>query len=392
MCFSELNMTRSMHYQDPNISKLISGFAKGSLNQKEQEELDIWLKDEQHQHLFKKALHKNEILEKSIMYDTFNKEQIWDNIDKELFSKKIGLNWYKYVAAIALPVLITIGIIYFTDTPQPELTHDVIMPGVNKATLFLSDGSTVVLDDNATNQVVENGLVIGVDSLNTLEYIDAEVSREVINTLRIPVGGEYHVKLSDGTIVWLNSDSELRYPVNFVGDKREVYLKGEGFFDVKHDATSPFIVHTDHSDVTVYGTRFNVMSYSDDAVEQVTLVDGKVGVTISQQQTILSPGQQSELNLKSNKLALKDVDTSYYTGWVDGVMKFKNMPLKDLSKRISRWYDVDFYFANSSVAEFGFSGKFDRDCDFNLLMELLERTTNVKIEVNDRTVVVKEVQ
>jgi ferric-dicitrate binding protein FerR (iron transport regulator) len=381
-----------MHYQDPNISKLISGFAKGSLNQKEQEELDTWLKNEQHQHLFKKALRKNEILEKSIMYDTFNKEQIWDNIDKELFSKKIGLNWYKYVAAIILPVLITIGIIYITDTPQPELTHDVIMPGVNKATLFLSDGSTVVLDDNVTNQVVENGLVIGVDSLNTLEYIDAEVSREVINTLRIPVGGEYHVKLSDGTIVWLNSDSELRYPVNFVGDKREVYLKGEGFFDVKHDATSPFIVHTDHSDVTVYGTRFNVMSYSDDAVEQVTLVDGKVGVTISQQQTILSPGQQSELNLNSNKLALKDVDTSYYTGWVDGVMKFKNMPLKDLSKRISRWYDVDFYFANSSVAEFGFSGKFDRDCDFNLLMELLERTTNVKIEVNDRTVVVKEVQ
>ena len=381
-----------MHYQDPDISKLISGFAKGTLSSLEKKQLDKWLLDKQHRRLFNKALEKEKILKKSFEYDRYESEKVWDKLDKQLFAKNMYMQWLKYAVAITLPLLLAVSVFYLSDTSQSDVHSHTITPGVKKATLFLSDGSAVELDKEKTNKVIEDGQLIGVDTLNSLQYIHGEVTKEVFNTLKIPVGGEYNLKLSDGTVIWLNSGSELRYPVNFVSDKREVYITGEGFFDVAHDNNKLFIVHTKNADIRVYGTRFNVMSYDDDILEQVTLVEGEVGVIVDKQQTVLAPGQQAELLIKNSKLEIKEVDTSYYTGWVDGVMKFKNMPLKELSKRIARWYDVDFYFANNNVAEFGFSGKFDRDCDFNLLMELLERTTNVKIEIDGRTVVVKEVQ
>jgi len=382
-----------MHYQDPQISKLISGHAKGTLNGSEQKELDNWLKDDANRQVFEKALKKEEILAKSFEYDHYQTEMVWDRIDKKLFGKNIYLQWAKYAAAIIIPLILGLGIFLLSDTDQPEYAQETILPVVKKATLFLSDGSTQALDENTITTILEgDGQVVGVDSSNTLAYVGVKTKELIYNTLKVPYGGEYNLKLSDGTKVWLNSGSELRYPIDFVGDKREIFLKGEGYFDVAHNSEKPFLVHTDHSVVQVYGTRFNVMSYANDNNEQVTLVEGKVGFSINGKQTLLEPGQQAELNLKNDEVSVKAVDTSYYTGWVDGTMKFKNLSIRELSKRIARWYDVDFFFANTTVAEFGFSGKFDRDCDFELLMDLLERTTNVQIEVKGRTVIVKEIK
>ena len=237
---------------------------------------------------------------------------------------------------------------------------------------------------------MENGQVVGRDSSNTLAYGSFKTNEIIYNTVKIPYGGEYQLQLSDGTRVWLNSGSVLKFPVNFVGKQREVSLKGEAYFEVAHLADKPFIVHTDHSNVKVYGTSFNVMSYADDKVEQVTLLEGSVGVEVNGQQTMIKPGEQAELNTVTEIVELKEVEATLYTSWVDGVFRFKNMPMKELSKKLSRWYDVDFFFANDNVSEFPFTGRIKRDADFEYFMNLIEKTTNVEVSIDGRTVLVKE--
>ncbi|MCU4174199.1 FecR family protein [Carboxylicivirga sp. N1Y90] len=319
-------------------------------------------------------------------------EKSWKQIYYSIAVKKRFNSILKYAAAITLPLILGLSIFYLNNTSQTKTTaHNEILPGVRKATLFLSDGSTIALDVNDSDIVFkENGQVVGKDSLSTLEYIDVGTNELIYNTIKIPYGGEYNLRLSDGTIVWLNAGSELRYPVNFIGNKREVFIKGEGFFDVAHIVSSPFLVHTDYSTVKVYGTEFNVMSYSDDKIEQVTLVDGKVGININGKQTLLKPGEQAEVTPHSSVVAVKKVDTELYTAWTGGELIFENMPLNELAKKLARWYKVDFFFANDGVSQKRFTGIIDKNNDFEFFMSLIEKTTNVKIIVNGRTVLVKE--
>ena len=159
-----------------------------------------------------------------------------------------------------------------------------------------------------------------------------------------------------------------------------------------HNASSPFIVHTDHSNVKVYGTAFNVMSYEDEEVEQVTLVEGSVGLEVNGQQTMIQPGQQAELNINTTRVELKEVNTALYTSWVDGIFRFKNMSMKEISRKLARWYNVDFFFANNAVSEFPFTGRIKRDVDFEYFMSLIAKTTNVEITIEGRTVLIKEIK
>ncbi|MCU4156727.1 DUF4974 domain-containing protein [Carboxylicivirga sp. A043] len=319
-------------------------------------------------------------------------ERCWKQVYFSISVKRRLSTVFKYAAAIAIPLLVGLSIVYLTDTSQPKSAEtEKILPGVKKATLFLSDGSTLALDDVQDSFVFEeNGQVVGKDSLNTLTYSNAPTNNIIYNTIMVPIGGEYNLVLSDGTKVWLNADSELKYPVSFMGDKRDVFLRGEAFFNVAHNKTKPFFVHSDNSSVKVYGTEFNFMTYKDDNVEQITLVSGKVGVNINGKQTFLEPGQQAEVLLSASSVSVKEVNTELYTAWTGGELVFENMALNELAKKLSRWYEVDFFFANQNVTQKRFTGVISKDSDFEFFMSLIEKTTNVKITVNNRTVLVQE--
>lgn len=376
------------------IKQLILKQLLGESNDDEDELIRKWRNNgANNEALYQKVIQKERIAKSFDVYQSINTDAAFVRVNTLAGRTKHLLpRFLKYTAAITIPLLIGLSVWLISDIEQkPLTTTGAIVSGSKKTMLQLSDGSEVELSAGTSSFALkERGKVVGHDSLNILIYSRINSDELRYNTMKVPRGGEYQLHLSDGTKVWLNSETDLRFPVNFVGDTREVYLKGEAYFEVAHDISKPFIVYTNHAKVKVYGTVFNARNYTDEKVEQLTLLEGSIGVEANGQQTMIRPGEQAELTAGGEKLVVKEVDTSYYAGWITGKMKFKNMSLRELSKQITRWYDVDFSFANNRVAELRFSGNFDRDCEFQLLLELLERTTKVKIELDGRTVVVKE--
>ncbi|MBI9062591.1 MAG: FecR domain-containing protein [Marinilabiliaceae bacterium] len=343
--------------------------------------------------LYKKVIKKERIQASFDIYDSINSDIAFAKVIAPAGAiRRLMPAIFKYAAVIVLPLLFALITWLRSDIEHEGIAINAnIVSGGHKATVLLSDGNEVELDKNNSILVLEDdGQVIGKDSLNTLVYHNVETEGLTYNTVKIPNGGEYQLQLSDGTKVWLNSGSVFKFPVGFKGDKREVSLKGEAYFHVAHNVSKPFIVHTDNSRIKVFGTCFNVMCYENDKVEQITLVEGSVGIEVDGKQTLIRPGEQAELSIPTSSVGVREVEVSLYTSWVEGVFKFKNMPINELSKKLARWYDVDFYFANDAVSEFPFTGRVNRNADFEYFMALIEKTTNVEVTVEGRTVLVKE--
>ena len=215
-----------------------------------------------------------------------------------------------------------------------------------KAELVLADGTTRILSSGVTDSLfVQQGASIVVQDQGVSYQGDSSVVEERYNTLRVPRGGEYSITLSDGTIVYLNAESELRYPVKFVGEDRQVYLSGEAYFDVVHDKTHPFVVDVKNSTVRVLGTSFDVRAYADEDEVLTTLVQGSVRFSAGKESVILGPGEQAVLD-KSGRVETREVDTYLYTAWKDGVFAFKRQRLEEVMKVVARWYDVNVFWEN----------------------------------------------
>ncbi|TRX71437.1 FecR family protein [Carboxylicivirga sp. M1479] len=357
----------------------------------EQSELRIWLDaNDKHRLLYEHIKVRNE---HDVVITEDQIEQRWLKLQHTLDKKpSIGIKrWLQYAAAIILPIAVAAGVFYLSDKSETklEMAHQ-ITPGSAKAVLHLSNGELLELDDeNKLFIEDEHGNVIGVDSTNTLRYNANASMQASYNTINIPRGAEYQLVLSDGTKVWLNSESSLTYPVNFVGESREVLLTGEAFFDVTTNREKPFIVKTNKSSVKVFGTQFNVMSYADEAIEQTTLVEGSIAVLYNNQEVMVKPGQQANIQSSGAEMSIVEVDTQLYTDWKDGVFRFEEMTLKEVASKLSRWYNVDFYFANEDMKGRMITGAMKRSTDFELLMSLVEKSAEVEIVINENTVLVK---
>lgn len=188
------------------------------------------------------------------------------------------------------------------------------------------------------------------DSLSGLIYRlqdTVKVPRE-FHTLSVPRAGEYMMVLSDGSRVWLNAKSELKFPVKFDTDKREVFLTGEAYFEVVKDLEYPFIVSTPRTKTTVLGTSFNVMAYQNEAHTEITLESRAVAVSAGTRQRRIIPGQQ--VAVSSESFEMRQVNIAFYTSWKEGLFDFDNMTLDELCVKLGRWYDVEFFFVNQTGA------------------------------------------
>ena len=259
--------------------------------------------------------------------------------------------------------------------------------------LILADGKRVPLGGSG-RQIQDHG-VSGIkdDSLQGLTYVQAKALDEKVtvvlyNTLKVPTGGFYQLELSDGTRVWLNAESELRFPVQFGTGEREVYLKGEAYFDVRKDVTRRFIVHLKESNVTVLGTSFNIKAYGDEDYIYTTLVEGKVRFTSEKEheEVTLRPGMQSVLNLKSGKTELKEVEVEQFTAWRQGRFVFPSTTLGDLMCQLKRWYDIDVVYLSPEAKGYEFRGAINRDMDLKNVLAIVEKTSNVVFDINGRTI------
>ena len=314
----------------------------------------------------------------------------------KITSLKKKLQFWKYAAAAIFIGLISTTYVFrnnITNTPL-EVTPTIvnaIVPGTDKATLTLEDGSVVVLEKGAafkTKNANSNG--------EEIVYQSAKSNASAIkyNYLTTPRGGQYFVKLSDGTQVWLNSESQLKYPIHFIeGETRKVELVyGEAYFDVSPSTNHKgvkFKVINSAQEVEVLGTEFNIKAYKDEANIYTTLVEGKVVVGNGIFKQNLIPNQQSIVDTLNDTLSVIKVDVKGEISWKDGVFSFVDKPLIDIMKVISRWYDVDIIFENKELESLEFMGALNKNQSIEEILSIMKSYSINNFEIKEKTIILK---
>lgn len=313
--------------------------------------------------------------------------------------------YIKWISVAASFMVLATGAIYWllknkhrqpVAINTPTQTDNVIKPGGNRAILKLADGTELVLDSAATGTLAQQGqakvIKLGDGSLS---YKTDKVTpgETLYNTITTPKGGQYEVLLADGSKVWLNALSSLRFPATFNGKERMVELTGEGYFEVAKAASHPFIVNIlpsaggAGSRVEVLGTHFNINAYADEPVIRTTLLEGSVKVSGSKQTSILKPGQQAVTAAEGSITVEKDADIDAVMAWKNGMFYFKSADLETILRQAARWYDVQFEY-QTPVKEH-FSGQISRNVNLDKLLKILQLTGKVNFEINGKTVTVK---
>src|SRR5690606_21111274 len=311
------------------------------------------------------------------------------DIDKP---KTKRLSWKTIAIAASVVIIASISILLFTKdsntASKDTLTaqHD-IPAGDNIAILTLSDGTKVKLDSTVGGITKEAGIGIINDTNGNLTYVvDAENRTDaelVYNTITTPKGGTYKIMLPDGTKVWLNAASSLRFPLSFAGDSRKVELTGEGYFEV---ATSKkrFKVLAHNTTVEVLGTHFNVNSYLNEQSTNVTLLEGSVKLINGEATALLKPGEQGEITSGSTSIRIvEDVDTDAIAAWTHGQFKFNNTDLKSIMRQLERWYDIDVDL--TTIPNKKFKGTISRDAKLSEVISMIELTSNLNFKIQGRS-------
>ena len=322
-----------------------------------------------------------------------------EHIREKIKARKRRQLWIQITAVASVVILFALSFVFFY-TPKSEEMSPVLAKvhaGGTKATLIVADGIQVDLtQDNLQEIIGQYGATVLKDKKNELRYDNVEVNDEIeekpiYHTISAPVGGEYHFTLADGTMVWLNSSSRLTFPTRFTGDVREVLVEGEVYFDVRHDENKPFVVRINDVSVRVLGTKFCVSAYPENEGIMTTLEQGAVQVTFGGNQVVLKPGYQAVVDQRSGTISQRAVELALYTSWVQGVFEYENMELDDIVVQLARWYDVQFTFSASEYKKRRFTGVIRKYEDLNDVLDMIEKTTNVKFIINGKNVTITSV-
>ncbi len=382
-----------MGYKDDDIE-----FANRLLARREElndEEVTAWLKEKDHVEL----LDEIAAIRQKLSGQSYGKngEEEFLYLEKSIYdrkSRRMTLRW-----SIAASIILLVGLFVGRTISgvrdiheEQELAKSVMQPGTSKAILMMADGKEVVLEQGQNLNILLNERVRVATSSQGIVYEEhgKGMVTEEYNKLTTPIGGEYSLVLSDGTKVFLNADSELKYPVEFSDGKRIVDLKGEAYFEVHKDSLRPFIVRINGAEVTVLGTSFNVNTYGDDGQIYTTLVNGSVRVSSmkNKQEEILKPGMQSVMNVQSGLLTVRKVDVEPYVAWREGRFVFRAMTLDLIMRQLQRWYDFEVFYQNSELKDYEFRGVIKRDMDLDKVLSVIKATTNVDFEVKGKVITI----
>lgn len=334
---------------------------------------------------------------------------------EQIDAPNIGLEWqkmnYKHnkqkqrawlmVASVAILLACTFVFQYKNIVGNQEryaAQVPVVEKGNSKAMLITSEGTKYILEKGVQRVIHEkSGVNIQADSNNVVQYGsaiggDTKTSLDnLFNTLKVPRLGEYQLVLSDGTKVWMNSESELKYPLTFSGKERVVELIGEAYFDVEPNPEKPFIVKTAEINTRVLGTEFNVSAYPNEDVN-ITLVEGKVKLnSLRSDDIVLKPGENANWIKGESRISVEKVDVQKYIAWKDGYFYFEKERLEDILLKLERWYDFKVFYQNERVKDYLFRMRADREFDFSEIVDRLEQTGRISIKMNGNVITISDV-
>ena len=296
------------------------------------------------------------------------------------------------VAAVAVIVVAAAGWLLIPSRgDDPSRFAGNTMPGSSKAVLHLADGTAIEIDASSADVIETDGSVITLDGGEISYSADGDAANIAYNNISIPRSGEYKLTLSDGTQVWLNAESSLRYPQKFSGDERRVFLSGEAYFDVTENKAMPFVVETAEQTLTVLGTEFNVYAYPNEQKVLTTLLTGSVGVTANgaSEQMMLVPGQQLQLDNATRLFSVKTVDVAEIGAWREGYFVIDDQTFEDVMLKLSRWYDVDFIFEDESARRLVFKGSIPKYEDLTAVLNIIQTVSPVRFNYREDAVVIR---
>ncbi len=383
-----------MHHSNQNISNLIVRYLHGKLTKDQKNTLENWLQNPRKKALFDKIVSKEKILKKSFQYDELKQEEAWNRIKKQIGRK---LNYKKYLAYVATFILpIAIGIFFLKEknefeqrTPQTKS----IRMEKNRTVLYLSDGKIIDLEKDTSMLIRSKDKLLIENTNRKLQIKNHELKVDDfpnMNKIVTPFGGKYILVLADGTKVWLNAGSYLKFPSKFSAKERKVIAKGELYFEVKNDNNRPFVVEMDEMHVKVLGTEFNLRSYDNDPHIRSTLLKGSISVHNSMNENlVLSQGYQAIIFKKDHALSKTKVNIEEVVAWKKDQFVFDNKRLKDIMYDLARWYNIKPSFANQSLENKRFSVDVERYVEIEDILNLIEGTGDVKFVVEGNLVKVE---
>lgn len=381
---------RMLEYDNNYIRRLIQLDLVGGLSPEEKGKLEDWINEsEEHRLLFykiKKQLSINEIRN----YLQTDVEDAWKKVREKTFGAppvrpRIRPKWLKY-AAVVLPVLLSITLWY---TWKEEMKNKQATVARLNPVLTLDNGEKYQLDPEEQTEIYVNEEVKAYQAGGGLIYdTTARQEENKYNRIEVPRGSEYWIVLPDGTRVWLNAATELKYPVAFHAKERRVYLKGEAYFEVAPDKNRPFYVETEEVKVRVLGTVFDVNTHYTRGVRTV-LVEGAVALEWGDQKEIrMKPGELADFDRTTTEVTLKEVDVTSYISWKEGYFVFEDEPLEEIMHTLSLWYDKEFLFVGKRSRALHFSGHIKRYERIETILSAITDVTGVEFRMNGQIILI----
>ncbi|WP_184549676.1 FecR family protein [Mucilaginibacter sp. FT3.2] len=385
------------------ISDLISSYLKGNLSEADYAELFSWVEtSEANSALFNKLLNENELENLHTEYKSFDAETALTNVKArlqptEVKVRKLNRTWL-LTAAASVILCLAIGIPAYLHYGYPKQQQVAavqknmqIIPGGNKAILTLANGKQVVLNGAANGNIARQAniavkkLADGLVAYNGGANTSTQAAVTTYNTMTTPRGGQYHLILADGTNVWLNAASSIKFPVLFNGSERRVQVTGEAYFEVTHDKTKPFRVESNGQIIEVVGTHFNVNAYADENEVKTTLLEGSVKVKVGDKNYLLKPGEQSQL--KNGVVNVTDGDTEEAIAWKNGIFHFNDASIESVMRQLSRWYNVDVKY-EGKIQERTFSGEISMNVNASQILDAMS-FKKIHYTIEGKTIIVR---
>ena len=380
--------------------RLARGIGKGLLNgegKQMDDEVSEWAKEsDRGKRILDELKDLDFYVEKEAKKREIEKCYSWEEFMtwRRRYERRRKLLVVRCVAAVAILFLVS-TCVWFVNRGGEEsqfMFPSEIKPGSLRASLILNDGQEIMLDKRLSLMESDSSVVLS-NEKGELSYrnVRERAGESSVNTLRVPCGGEYQLMLADGTRVRVNSESELVFPTCFNSDRREVFLKGEAYFQVAPDSDKPFYVRVNDYIVKVTGTSFNVTSYTDDPCTMTTLVEGKVSVygNDSTWNCDLTPGHMLKFDKGTARVTSEECDPRIYTSWIDGEFKFRDMRLEDIMKRLNRWYDFEVAYEEEELKDLRFSGAAEKYNPVEFLLKMIEEVTKVRFDIEGKRIMVK---